>query len=150
MQRCAKLVWNAGIMVRVYLFEHEINGHFDMKRLLALSANIIRRLRTADKIITPKKSSVASCDRWPHLTYCSQIRQFMALQLIMNSSRYHPYQHVSLTNRFEWSLALYAQSKAKGLLSILNIGTAMKPCQAGTRLHKNDRRLTKSILDVCG
>jgi len=136
-------------MVRVCLSENEMNGHLDMKRLLALSANIIRRLRTADKIMTPKKSSVASSGRWPHLTDCSQIRQFVTLQLTINSSKRHPYQHVSLTNRFEWSLALYAQSKAKGLLSILNIGTAMKPCQAGTRLYKNNRRLTKSILDVC-
>jgi len=43
----------------------EFVTYFDMNKLFALSASVIRRLSTADKIITPKGAAMCELDRMP-------------------------------------------------------------------------------------
>ena len=58
MQGCAQFVRDAknGVRrrVKVSKWEMKFDPHFDMNKLFALSASVIRRLSTAESIITPR------------------------------------------------------------------------------------------------
>jgi hypothetical protein len=55
MQGCAKLVRYAVKCMSIAKLKKGLNVYLEMNMLFALSARIIRRFKTADKIMTPKK-----------------------------------------------------------------------------------------------
>lgn len=100
------------------------SAYLDMKRLLALSANIIRRFRTADRMMTPENILMSNTKQNKGRIHSPIARRYD------NScpSSYTPtpvkqtvkkYLIGRLTNGVVRSPVLYAHSTAKGRLSTL-------------------------------
>ena len=112
--------------------ELKLETHLDMNKLFALSASVIRRLSTADRMITPKTIQISKSflvcyvrrntpmarkyDSSCPSSCCFPVRRATLTRGNFTGKR-------PLTYRLPCSNELYAQSKANGRLSMLKIGT---------------------------